>query len=421
MKLFHYIETSNPTIAAVDVGTSKICTLIGKIRSNGIEILGIGLSASSGIKKGKVIDIEKSTRSIKESLFNALSVAKEDPTILYTGIAGDYVTSQNAENEILLGKVSREVYEKDIEKVIEGTKARIARDGQAIIHVIPQEFSLDEQRGIAHPRKLVGTRLRVNAHVVTAEENHLHNLVECFQSVGYDIFRTVFQPYASALAVLTEGEQEAGTVLADIGGGTTDIAIFYNDSIYYSSIIPVGGEHITSDLTIGLRTSRDEAERIKLQYGNVFSKYIPDDELIEVKDISMKSLRTVKRKFACEIIEARMKEMISMIKREIRASGMTTILRGGVVLTGGSSLLGGLSEYASSSLNMPVRIGFPESNNYLGQVQVISSPIFSTSCGLLRLAVSEFQEKKFTHRFSDGSSGKIQGMINKLKDFFMMG
>jgi len=421
LKLFQYIEGSNPTIAAVDVGTSKICTVIGKMYSNGIEILGIGLSASSGIKKGIVVDIEKSSHSIRESLLNALSVAKAEPSILFTGIAGDYVTSQNVENEILLGKVSREVYEKDVEKVIEGTKTRVASDGLTIIHVIPQEFSLDEQRGIAQPRKLVGTRLRVNAHVVTAEENHLHNLVESFQSVGYDITRTVFQPYASALAVLTEGEQEAGTVLADIGGGTTDIAIFYNDSIYYSSIIPVGGEHITSDLAIGLRTSRDEAERIKLQNGNVFSKYIPDDELIEVKDISMRSLRTIKRKFACEIIEARVKEIMMMIKREIRASGMTSVLRGGVVLTGGSSLLAGISEFASSFLNMPVRVGYPESKNYLGQVQVISNPIFSTSCGLLLLAVSECQQKKFSHRFSESSSGKIQGMIHKLKDFFMMG
>ncbi|MBP8932935.1 MAG: cell division protein FtsA [Candidatus Atribacteria bacterium] len=421
MKLFKYIEKSNPTIAVVDVGTSKVCTLNGKVRSNGIEILGIGLSASSGIKKGKVVDVEKASHSIRESLLNALSVAKEQPDVLYTGIAGDYVTSKNAENEILLGKVSREVYEKDIEKVVEGTRAQIAGDGQAIIHVIPQEFSLDDQRGIAHPRKLVGTRLKVNAHVVTAEENHLHNLIECFQSAGYEVHRTVFQPYASALAVLTTGEQEAGTVLADIGGGTTDIAVFYNDSIYYSNIIPVGGELITSDLTIGLRTSRDEAERIKLQYGSVYSKYVPDDEVIEVKDISMKSLRTVKRKFACEIIEARVKEIILMLKREIRASGMAPVLRGGIVFTGGSSLLGGLSEFASSLLNMPVRIGFPESKNYLGQVQVISSPIFSTSCGLLQLALSEGQGKNLDSHFNEGSSGKIHGMINKLKDFFMMG
>jgi len=197
--------------------------------------------------------------------------------------------------------------------------------------------------------------------------------------------------------------------------------VFYNDSIYYSNIIPVGGELITSDLTIGLRTSRDEAERIKLQYGSVYSKYVPDDEVIEVKDISMKSLRTVKRKFACEIIEARVKEIILMLKREIRASGMAPVLRGGIVFTGGSSLLGGLSEFASSLLNMPVRIGFPESKNYLGQVQVISSPIFSTSCGLLQLALSEGQGKNLDSHFNEGSSGKIHGMINKLKDFFMMG
>jgi cell division protein FtsA len=196
--------------------------------------------------------------------------------------------------------------------------------------------------------------------------------------------------------------------------GSSSLNDFFN-------ILPVGGELITSDLAIGLRTSRDEAERLKLQYGSVYSKYVPDDEMIEVKDISMKSLRSVKRKFACEIIEARVKEMILMIKREIRASGMSTVLRGGIVLTGGSSLLGGLNEFASSLLNMPVRIGFPESKNYLGQVQVISSPIFSTSCGLLQLALTEGQERKTDHRFSEGSSGKIHGMVNKLKDFFMMG
>ncbi|MEI6157354.1 MAG: cell division protein FtsA, partial [Atribacterota bacterium] len=216
MKFWQYIEGSNPAIAAVDVGTSKICTLIAKVHASGIEILGIGLSASAGIKKGKVVDIEKASAAIRESLLRAIEVAKEEPEIVFTGIAGDYVTSQNVDNEILLGKVSREVYDKDIDKVVEGTKGKIITEGLRIIHVIPQEFSVDKQKGIAHPLKMVGTSLSVSAHLVAADENHLHNLKESFQNAGYDITRFVFQPYASALAVLNESEQEAGTVLVDI-------------------------------------------------------------------------------------------------------------------------------------------------------------------------------------------------------------
>lgn len=406
-------------MGAVDVGTSKICTLIGRKHGSTIEILGIGLSSSSGIRKGRIIDIGKVARALRDSFFAALEVAQVLPTVVYAGIAGDGVTSCNLEGELFLGRGGREITEKDTENAIESTKTKVDLKSQKILHLLPQEFIVDEQKGIADPVGMVATQLRVRTHLVAAQENYLHNFVKSFQQAGIDVARVVFQPLASALAVLSPTEKEIGVALVDIGGGTTDVAVFYGGSMRFSKVIPVGGEHITHDLAVGLRTSLDEAERVKVNYGCAFSRHIPEDEVVEVRDHGGNALQTVRRRYACEIIEARIREIFKLLAQELRASGWGRFLQGGVVLTGGTALLDGIVEFASSFLKIPVRLGYPESTGYTGMVQTVASPMFSTACGLLQLAVLEATSKKRLSLLDSFQRTRLW-FVERLKDYFMI-
>lgn len=406
-------------MGAVDVGTSKICTLIGKKRGAAIEILGVGLSSSSGIRKGRIVDIGKVAQALRDSFFAALEVAQVLPNVVYAGIAGDGVTSCNLEGELFLGRGGREITERDAESAIESTKTKVDLRSQKILHLFPQEFIVDEQKGVADPVGMVATQLRVRTHLVLAQENHLHNFVKSFQQAGIDITGVAFQPLASALAVLSPTEKEIGVALVDIGGGTTDVTVFYGGSPRFSKVIPVGGEHITLDLAVGLRTSRDEAERVKVNYGCAFSRHIPEDETVEVRDLGGNALQTVRRKYACEIIEARIREIFALLARELRASGWGKFLQGGVVLTGGTALLDGIVEFAASFLKVPVRLGHPENTGYTGMVQTIANPMFSTACGLLQFAVFEATSKR-RPGFLDGFHRTRSWFLERLKDYFMI-
>lgn len=406
-------------MGAVDVGTSKVCTLIGKKKGSSLEILGVGLCSSQGIRKGRIVDIGKVAKALRDSFFAALEVAKIPPDIVYAGMAGDCVTSFNLEGEIFLGKGGREVTERDAEKVVESTKSKVSLEAQKILHLLPQEFIVDDQRDVADPVGMVATQLKVRTHLVLAQENHFHNFMKSFQQAGIEVMRIAFQPFASSLAVLSPTEKEIGVALVDIGGGTTDITVFYGGSLRYSKVLPVGGEHITQDLAIGLRTSRDEAERIKVHYGSAFSRHIPGDETVEVRNLGGASLQAARRKYACEIIEARVREIFALLVQELRASGWGKFLRGGMVLTGGTALLDGIAEFASSFLKVPVRVGYPESTNYVGMVQTVSNPIFSTVCGLLQLAIFETSQKRQPNLF-DGLNRTGSWIVERLKDYFMM-
>jgi len=416
---WYSLNSHSPVLGAVDIGTSKICTLIGRKKGNAIEVLGVGLSSSRGIRRGKIIDINKAAGAIRESFSLALEIARVVPDLVYAGIAGDGVTSFNLENEVFLNKGGREINARDVDKALEGSKAGINLEGKKILHLLPQEYIVDDQTGIADPVGMIGSRLKVKVHLITVDENQFHNFSKSFQQAGLEVHRLVFQPLASALAVLHPMEKEMGVTLVDIGGGTADIAIFYGGSMRYSGVVPLGGESITSDLAVGLRTSRDEAERIKLNHGCAFSRHIPEDEVIEAKDLGLSSLQTVKRKYACEIIEARVKELFLLIRRVIKSSGFYPFLRGGVVLTGGSSLLEGIAELGSSILELPVRVGSPESKDHVGMIQTISHPMFSTACGLLQFGIEEATQKgrkPLVLNLEDRGS-KI---IDWFRDFFML-
>ncbi|MEN3183636.1 MAG: cell division protein FtsA [Atribacterota bacterium] len=403
----------------MDVGTSKICTLIGRKHGAAVEILGVGLRSSSGIRKGRIVDIGKVAQALRDSFLAALEVAQVLPNVVYAGIAGDGVTSFNLEGELFLGRGGREITERDAESAIESTKTKVDLKSQRILHLFPQEFIVDEQKGVADPVGMVATQLRVRTHLVLAQENHLHNFVKSFQQAGIDVTGVAFQPLASALAVLSPTEKEIGVALVDIGGGTTDITVFYGGSPRFSKVIPIGGEHITLDLAVGLRTSRDEAERVKVHYGCAFSRHIPEDEVVEVRDLGGSALQTIRRRYACEIIEARIREIFTLLARELRASGWGKFLQGGIVLTGGTALLDGIVEFAASFLKVPVRLGYPESTGYTGMVQTIANPMFSTACGLLQLAILEASAKKRPSLLESFQRTR-SWFVERLKDYFMI-
>ncbi|MGC8778607.1 MAG: cell division protein FtsA, partial [Candidatus Caldatribacteriaceae bacterium] len=289
------------------------------------------------------------------------------------------------------------------------------------IHILPQEYLLDDETSVIDPVGMVASKLKVRVHLVVAQENQFQNVVKVFRQAGLEMTQAIFQPLASSLAVLTPMEREMGVALIDIGGGTTDLTLFYGGSVRYSKIIPVGGEHLTSDLAIGMRTYRDEAERVKVSYGCAFSSHIQDDELIEVRDLGSSSLKTIERKYVCKIVEARVREIFLLLGREIKASGLFPFLRGGMVITGGSALLESIADFASSFLKLPARIGYPDSKNYVGMVQSISNPIFSTACGLLQFAFGDKAERKDMTSLFLGLEEKGSKIIGWLKDFFMIG
>ena len=419
MKSWRSLDSHSPILGVVDVGTSKICTLIGQKKSSAIEVLGVGLSSSRGVRRGKIIDINKAAGAIRESFSLALEIARAMPDLVYAGIAGDGVSSFNLENEVFLNKGGREINARDVDKVLEGSKAGVNLEGKRILHLLPQEYIVDDQTGIADPAGMIGSSLRAKVHLITVDENQFHNFSKSFQQAGLEVHRLVFQPLASALAVLHPMEKEMGITLVDIGGGTADIAIFYGGSMRYSGVVPLGGESITSDLAVGLRTSRDEAERIKLHHGCAFSRHIPDDEVIEAKNLGLSSLQTVKRKYACEIIEARVRELFLLIRRAIKSSGFYPLLRGGVVLTGGSALLEGIAELGSSILELPVRVGSPESKDHVGMIQTVSHPMFSTACGLLQFGLEEATKRGRKSLVLD-LENRGSKVIDWIRDFFML-
>lgn len=414
-------KSGSSLVGAIDVGTSKVCTLIGRKKASTIEILGIGLSSSRGIKKGKIVDIGQVSEAVRESFALAVEIAKVVPSDLYVGISGDYVTSLNLESEVFLGKNGREITSKDVVRAMEGSRAKVDLTARKVIHILTQEYLLDDETGVVDPVGMVASKLKARVHLVLAQENQFQSFVKVFRQAGLEISQAVFQPFASSLSVLTPMEKEMGTALIDMGGGTTDLTLFYGGSIRYSKVLPVGGEHLTSDLAIGMRTYRDEAERVKLSYGCAFSSHIRDDELIEVRDLGSSSLKTMERKYVCKIIEARIREIFLLLGREMKASGLFSFLRGGVVITGGSALLESIADFASSFLKLPARIGYPDSKNYVGMVQSISNPIFSTACGILQFAFREKRDQRDITSLFLGLEEKSSRIINWLKDFFMMG
>jgi cell division protein FtsA len=381
-------------VVGLDIGTTKICAIVAEVTPEGIDIVGIGTAPSKGLRKGVVINIEATVASIKRAIEEAELMAGCEIHSVYAGIAGGHIRGFNSHGIVAVKE--REVMEADIERVIDAAKAVAIPVDREVIHILPQEFIIDDQDGIKEPLGMSGVRLEAKVHIVTGAVTSAQNIVKCAQKCALNVSDIVLEQLASALAVLSEDEKELGVALVDIGGGTTDIAIFHGGSIQHTSVIAIGGQHLTNDIAVGLRTPQEEAESIKRRYGCASSKMIGKNEVIEVPSIGGRKSRELSRQILGDILEPRVVEVMELVQREIEKMKLTELLASGVVLTGGSTLLPGIVEVAEEVIGLPVRLGVPQGIG--GLVDVVRSPMYATGVGLVLYGAQQTDHRHFRAR-----------------------
>jgi len=371
---------SDRLIAGLDIGTTKICAVVGEVTDSGqVDIVGIGSHPSRGLRKGVVINIEATVESIKRAIEDAELMAGCEISQVYAGIAGGHIKGFNS-NGVVAVK-DREVREADVERVIDAARAIAMPLDREVIHILPQEFIIDDQDGIREPLGMSGVRLEAKVHVVTGAVTSAQNIIKCAQRCGLTVADIVLEQLASSESVLSQDEKDLGVAMVDIGGGTTDIAIWSEGSVVHTSVLAVGGDHITNDIAVGLRTPADDAERIKQKYGCAMGSLVDEEEIMEVPSVGGRPPRELSRQLLTEIIEPRVEEMFSLVQQEIHRTGFEDLLASGVVITGGATLLNGMPELAEEILGLPVRHGIPGSIG--GLVDVVRSPMYSTGVGLV--------------------------------------
>ncbi|MDB5078058.1 MAG: ftsA [Chloroflexi bacterium] len=369
-------------IVGVDVGTTKICALIGEVdQDNRLNIVGVGMAPSQGLRRGMVVNIDEAAAAIREALDKTERISGYKIGTALVGIAGSHISSQNSRGIVAVSPNMHEISQPDIERAIEAARAQPLPHNREVLHVIPREYVVDGEAGIHDPLGMSGNRLEVETHIVTGAVTSIHNLIKCVEKTGIEIDDIVLEPLASSEAVLTGAERDLGVAMIDIGGGTTDLAIFINGSIWHTAVIGIGGNHLTNDIAVGLRTPFNVAEDMKKKYGSAVAERIDVNEMIKIPTFDNSTGEPISRRFLCEIIEARMREMLVLVHEEIRGAGYQGVLPAGVVLTGGSSQLSELVDLARDVLNMPARIGGPA--QLTGLVDSINSPAYSTAVGLL--------------------------------------
>lgn len=369
-------------IVCIDVGTTKICTLIGEIdAADGTRIIGVGVVPSRGIRKGVVVDVHEATDAIMASVDKAERVSGCEIESAYVGLAGTHVSSLNSRGAVAVNRGERGVQPSDIERALDAARAMPIPHNRQVLHAIPRSYVLDGTDGVSNPLGMQAYKLEVEAHIITGATTSIHNLVKCVQSTGVGVNAMVLESLASGEAVLTEVERDMGVVLADIGGGTIDIAIFIEGGIWHTAVLPTGGERITHDIAVGLQAPFTTAEELKIKFGNACATNIQPEETLDVAAFGEGGNQRVSRQFLAEIIEARVEEMFELIQKEIKRSGYDGLLPAGVVLCGGTAELAGIRDEARQVLNLPVRIGTP--HDLRGMVDVLGSPAYATSVGLL--------------------------------------
>jgi cell division protein FtsA len=366
-------------IVGLDIGTTKICAIVGQVVEDGVDIIGVGTSPSKGLRKGVVINIESTVESIRRAIDEAEAIAGGSITSVYTGIAGGHIRGINSHGICALK--DKEVRAADVEKAIDAAQAVAIPLDREVIHVIPQEFVVDEQDGIKDPIGMSGVRLEAKVHIVTAAVTSAQNIVKCCNRAGLNVNDIILEQLAAAEATLTQEEKDLGVAIIDIGGGTTDLAVFSGGSLVHTSVLSIGGNHISNDIAIGLRTPLIEAEKIKQRFGCALSSMVGREETIEVPSVGGRSDRIISRQILSEIVEPRVEEIFTLIKQEIVKSGYEDMIASGVVLTGGSTLLEGMPELAEQVFNLPVRRGVPKGIG--GLVDVVKNPLHATGVGLV--------------------------------------
>ncbi len=385
-------------VVGLDIGTSKICAVIGEVTLDGdLEVVGVGLTATGGQKKGVVVDLEATVEGIKAAVEEAELMAGVSIDRAWVGATGSHVRGFNSRGAINIDGRAREVTEDDIRRVIEAASNLDLPDDREVIHLLPQQFLVDGQDDILDPLGMSAARLEVNLHLVVASVSAVQNLVTGVNRSGIEVQAVVLEALASNEAVLTDDERQLGVAVVDIGGGTTDLVGFYGGNVCHTAVFAVGGDNFTNDIGVVLRTPLAEAEQIKVRYGAVLSELVPGDQTVEVAGIGGRSARLVPRRQLCEILRPRAVEMLDLVRDELRRSGFGEMLHAGIVLTGGGALLEGLPEAAEQRFGLPVRIAAP--TGMTGLTDVVSSPIYSTAVGLClhgfrnRDALSRFEIK----------------------------
>lgn len=399
-------------VVGLDVGTTKVACLVANVVDEHIEIIGLGTAPSRGLEKGVVVDIGRTVQSIRKAVEEAENMADVRIQQAYVGIAGKHIRSLNNSATVSITRPDRIITAEDVRRVVEAARTIPISPDLELIHVIPRQYIVDGQEGITDPVGMTGTRLEVDVHIVLGSVTAVHNLVRCVEAVGIGISQIVLEPLASAMAVLSSAEKELGVILLDSGGGTTDISVFRGGDIWFSKTIPIAGEHITNDITVGLQTPIEEAERIKKQYGTCLVDSVGDDEKIEVATIGGESTKQVSRKKLAKVIEPRVEEILDLAMQEVEDAGYRDLVPAGVVITGGTSLLHGIPEFIERRYGLPARVGsLPQGIH--GLRDIVESPIYATGVGLLKYAV---ETKDFVP--SRRGRGSSKGMLGKMLSWF---
>jgi cell division protein FtsA len=373
-------KTDKSMIVGLDIGTSKLVAIVGEVNDNGqIEIIGIGSHASRGMKKGVVVNIESTVQSIQRAVEEAELMAGCQIHSVYTGIAGSHVKSLNSHGIVAIK--DREVMPSDVDRVIDAARAVAIPADQRVLHILPQEFIIDSQEGIREPVGMSGVRLEAKVHLVTGSVSAAQNIIKCVRRCGLEVDDIILEQLASSHAVLTDDEKELGVCLVDMGGGTTDVAVFTEGAIRHTSVIPLAGDQVTNDIAVALRTPTQYAEEIKVKYACALRQLANPDDTIEVPSVGERPSRRLSRQTLAEVVEPRYEELLALVQSDLRRSGLEDLVAAGVVLTGGSAKMEGVIDLAEEVFHVPVRLGNPQYVS--GLSDVVHNPIHATGVGLL--------------------------------------
>ncbi|MYM64692.1 cell division protein FtsA [Pseudomaricurvus sp. HS19] len=392
-------------VVGLDIGTSKVVAIVGELSPEGeLEIVGIGSHRSTGLKKGVVVNIESTVQSIQRAVEEAELMAGCQIHSVYAGIAGSHIRSLNSHGIVAIK--DREVFSQDLERVIDAAQAVAIPADQKILHILPQEFIIDDQEGVKEPLGMSGVRLEAKVHLVTCAVNAAQNVEKCIRRCGLEVEDVILEQLASSYSVLTEDEKELGVCMVDIGGGTTDIAVFTEGAIRHTGVIPIAGDQVTNDIAMALRTPTPHAEEIKIKYACALAKLAGPDETIKVPSVGDRQPRDLSRQALAEVVEPRYDELFTLVQAELRRSGFEDLCAAGIVLTGGTSKMEGVIELAEEIFHMPVRLGTPQ--DVSGLSDIVNNPIYATGVGLLQYARKQYMsgqaQPQYAAKVENGSS-----------------
>lgn len=400
-------------ITGLDLGTTKISAIIAEVNEKSeINVVGVGTTPSYGLRRGVVVNLDKTVQGIRQAVGEAELMAGVKVNNVVVGIAGDHIKSFNSRGVIAVSRTEEGISNEDIKRVIEQAKAVTIPMDRKIIHVLPQDYTVDDQTGIKEPVGMAGVRLEAEVHVVTAAITAIQNIVKSIERANLAIRNIVLQPYASSFAVLDEEEKELGVCLLDVGGGTTDFSIFFEGSIRHTSVVGLGGVNITNDIAIGLRTPRAQAEEIKKRYGAALSSLVDTNETMEVPGVGGRKKREVSRQILASIIEPRIEEVFSLVEREIKRSGFDDRLTAGIVLTGGTAKMEGIEQLAERIFDLPVKVGVPK--GIVGLTDAVSDPVHAAGIGLIVYGYKHRDEEGFFER----KAGLLDRFIRRIVNWF---